>query len=97
MLAVDVPSGLDADTGRAGEGAVRATHTVTMVALKPGLFIGDGPELAGEIEVAPIGIAVPPGRLWLVEDADIASWLPPAPVTRTSGSRRAWSWPGRRA
>ena len=76
VLAVDVPSGLDADTGRAGEGAVRATHTVTMAALKPGLFMGDGPELAGEIEVAPIGIAVPPGRLWLVEDADIASWLP---------------------
>jgi ADP-dependent NAD(P)H-hydrate dehydratase / NAD(P)H-hydrate epimerase len=77
VLAIDVPSGLDADTGLACPGAVRATQTVTMAALKPGLLMGDGPRLAGAIEVAPIGIAVAPGNLWLVEDADIASWLAP--------------------
>jgi len=38
--------------------------------------MGDGPALAGRIEVAPIGIAVAPGKVWLVEDADIAGWLP---------------------
>lgn len=76
VLAIDVPSGLDADTGLACEGAVRATRTVTMAALKPGLLMGDGPELAGEVEVAPIGIEVSPGTLWLVEDSDIAKWLP---------------------
>ncbi|MGO9581241.1 MAG: NAD(P)H-hydrate dehydratase [Acidimicrobiales bacterium] len=76
VVAVDIPSGLDCDTGSACEGAVRATSTVTMAALKPGLLIGQGRELSGRVELAPIGIAVAPGRLWLVEDADIASWLP---------------------
>ena len=76
VLAIDIPSGLDADTGRACMGAVSATETVTMAALKPGLLMGDGPALAGRVEVAPIGIAVAPGKVWLVEDADIAGWLP---------------------
>jgi NAD(P)H-hydrate epimerase len=76
VLAIDIPSGLDADTGLACEGAVSATETVTMAALKPGLLMGDGPALAGKVTVAPIGIAVVPGRAWLVEDSDIASWLP---------------------
>ena len=53
VLAIDVPSGLDADSGAACEGAVRATHTVTMAALKPGLLLGDGPALAGQVELAP--------------------------------------------
>ncbi len=76
VLAVDIPSGLDVDTGVACEGAVRATVTVTMAALKPGLLMGDGPAHAGKVEVAPIGIEVAPGNVWLVEDADIARWLP---------------------
>jgi len=76
VLAIDIPSGLDADTGRACEGAVHATETVTMAALKPGLLMGDGPDLAGRIVVAPIGIAVAAGNLWLVEDSDIRAWLP---------------------
>ena len=48
VLAIDIPSGLDADTGLACEGAVSATETVTMAALKPGLLMGDGPALAGK-------------------------------------------------
>jgi len=76
VLAIDVPSGLDSDTGVACEGAVSATETVTMAALKPGLLMGDGPAHSGKVLVAPIGIAVPPGKIWLVEDGDIASWLP---------------------
>ena len=76
VLAIDVPSGLDSDTGVACEGAVSATETVTMAALKPGLLMGDGPAQSGKVLLAPIGIAVPPGKIWLVEDSDIASWLP---------------------
>jgi NAD(P)H-hydrate epimerase len=79
VLAIDIASGLDCDTGRASNGAVRATVTVTMAALKPGLLMGEGRQLSGRIEVAPIGIAVAPGKLWLVEDADIAGWLPSRP------------------
>lgn len=80
VLAIDIPSGLDCDSGVACAGAVRATDTVTMAALKPGLLMGQGRELAGRIELAPIGIPVPPGRIWLVEDRDIADWLPPRPA-----------------
>jgi len=76
VLAIDVPSGLDSDTGLACEGAVRATETVTMAALKPGLLMGDGPSHCGTVLVEPIGIPVAPGGIWLVEDRDIAAWLP---------------------
>jgi ADP-dependent NAD(P)H-hydrate dehydratase / NAD(P)H-hydrate epimerase len=48
VLAVDVPTGLDADTGHATE-AVRATHTLSLLALKPGLFTARGRDAAGEI------------------------------------------------
>jgi hydroxyethylthiazole kinase-like uncharacterized protein yjeF len=48
VLAVDLPSGLDADTGR-GEAFVRARHTLSLLALKPGLFTGNGRDAAGEV------------------------------------------------
>jgi NAD(P)H-hydrate epimerase len=76
VLAIDIPSGVDCDTGTACAGAVRATTTVTMAALKPGLLMGQGRMLAGEVQLAPIGIAVAPGKLFLLEDPDIADWLP---------------------
>jgi NAD(P)H-hydrate epimerase len=48
VFALDIPSGLDPDEGRALP-AVRAAATVTFLALKKGLFVGEGPEHAGEI------------------------------------------------
>jgi NAD(P)H-hydrate epimerase len=65
VLAVDVPSGLDSDTGMPLGAAVRADCTVTFVGLKTGLFIGDGPEFAGtvffdDLEIAPGEAAGPP-------------------------------------
>ncbi|GAB2919028.1 bifunctional ADP-dependent NAD(P)H-hydrate dehydratase/NAD(P)H-hydrate epimerase [Paraburkholderia jirisanensis] len=58
VLALDVPSGLDSDTGNVIEGgvAVRATHTVTFIGAKPGLFMGEGRDLAGAVIVAPLEI-----------------------------------------
>lgn len=79
VVAVDVPSGLDADSGGAGEGAVRADATVTFGALKPGLLIGEGPELAGEVEVEGIGLDPGRARAHLVEDADVARLLAERP------------------
>lgn len=76
VLAVDVPSGLVADTGRATPGAVRADVTVTFGALKPGLILGRGPELAGAVIVEPIGLEVGTPAQYLVEDGDLG-WLPP--------------------
>jgi ADP-dependent NAD(P)H-hydrate dehydratase / NAD(P)H-hydrate epimerase len=71
VLAVDIPSGLGADLGEATDGATKATSTVTFAALKPGLLLGAGPDLVGSCVVEPIGLAVPPSRLNLVEDLDL--------------------------
>lgn len=56
VVSVDVPSGLDADTGAARGPCVRAAVTVTLGLPKPGLLTGDGPAHAGEVWVADIGV-----------------------------------------
>lgn len=56
VVAVDVPSGLDADTGSAYSPSVRANVTVALGLPKPGLVLGDGPDLAGEVWVVDIGV-----------------------------------------
>ena len=59
VLALDVPSGLDAETGAVigPDGvAVSATHTITFICDKPGLHTGDGVHYAGEVSVATLGI-----------------------------------------
>jgi NAD(P)H-hydrate epimerase len=59
VLAIDIPSGLHADTGRALGAAVRADATITFIGLKQGLFTGFGPDHAGH--VAFDALAVPAG------------------------------------
>lgn len=91
VLAVDIPSGLDGLTGRAGPHVWKAEQTVTFVALKPGLLFGQGPALSGEIEVVDIGISLGmrSGRrtdvgsvdAHQVEESDVARWLPARPVS----------------
>ena len=56
VVAADVPSGLDADAGVAHHPCVRAAVTVTLGLPKPGLLTGDGPNVAGEVWVADIGV-----------------------------------------
>jgi len=56
VVAVDVPSGVDASTGVVAAAAVRASVTVTFHAAKPGLWIAPGKAHAGEVEVIDIGI-----------------------------------------
>jgi NAD(P)H-hydrate epimerase len=56
VVAVDVPSGLSADTGRPLGACVRADRTITFAFMKRGLFIHPGAEYAGEVAVADIGI-----------------------------------------
>jgi NAD(P)H-hydrate epimerase len=85
VLAVDIPSGIDGDTGEACGEPLRADVTVTFAALKPGLLQGDGPLLAGRIEVVDIGLDVDRARLWVVEDADVVRLLPVRP-------REAYKW-----
>ena len=57
VLALDVPSGLDADTGRVPGVALRADATVTFVAAKRGLFTGRAREFIGDAWLAPLGSA----------------------------------------
>lgn len=56
ILAIDAPSGLDADTGRQWGTSIHATHTATFIAAKPGLLTLDGPDCCGEISVFDLGI-----------------------------------------
>ena len=58
VLALDIPSGVHADTGRVLGCAVRATHTITFIALKPGLLTLDGPDHCGDIVVADLDLPV---------------------------------------
>jgi hydroxyethylthiazole kinase-like uncharacterized protein yjeF len=58
ILALDLPSGLDAATGHAYEPAVRASATLTFIALKPGMLTGDGPDVCGTIATETLGLDV---------------------------------------
>lgn len=59
VFALDIPSGLFADTG-AGAPAVRASRTLTFIAAKPGLLTLDGRDCAGQVDIAPLGLHYPP-------------------------------------
>jgi hydroxyethylthiazole kinase-like uncharacterized protein yjeF len=82
VLALDVPSGIDADSGQVHGVAVRATHTVTFIAMKPGLLMLAGPDHAGEVTVADLGLdpaaAVRPGA-WVAAPELFAEALRPRP------------------
>ena len=75
ILALDVPSGIDADTGAIMGCAVRASHTITFIAYKPGLLTLDGPDHCGELKLdtlglAPAGLLEPEGLLLAADILD---------------------------
>jgi ADP-dependent NAD(P)H-hydrate dehydratase / NAD(P)H-hydrate epimerase len=76
VLAVDIPSGVDALTGDIGGDVLAASHTVTFGALKPGLLMPPGSALAGELELADIGLDIGWARANLVQGADVVDWWP---------------------
>lgn len=73
VLALDIPSGLDADTGRVLGVAVKADVTVSFIGLKQGLFTGEGPDCCGEVLCD--DLAVPPS-VWAGQTPS-ARLLPP--------------------
>lgn len=81
VLAVDLPSGVDADTGTVedGERVVRADRTVVLGVLKPGLLVGAGATCSGDLEVVDIGLDLsaldPAGTLVRVDDEAAAAAL----------------------
>ena len=56
VLALDTPSGLESDSGRVLGCAVRASHTITFIALKPGLLTLEGPEHCGALHLATLDL-----------------------------------------
>jgi NAD(P)H-hydrate epimerase len=91
VLALDLPTGLCADRGLVLGAGIRARATVTFGRLKAGFFLGQGPDLCGDLVLADIGLAAaehllpawqPPGAadtgatLRIAEPADVAAWLP---------------------
>ena len=83
-VAIDVPSGLCATSGRILGVAAHVDLVVTMAAAKPGLWLGAGPSLWRELVVVDIGVP----RRWLagatptiqlLDDAEVAAMLPPRP------------------
>ena len=58
ILAVDIPTGVNADNGAVSEHAVRSDHTVTMALVKTGLLLYPGREYCGDIELADISMPV---------------------------------------
>ena len=81
VVGVDVPSGLDADTGRVEGACVKATLTVTFALPKFGLLVYPGAEYVGELVVADIGMprqvmAADDVLVGATEATDVARWLP---------------------
>lgn len=56
-VAIDIPTGIDADSGETGEISFKTEHTLTFVARKPSMVLPDAAEKFGTIEVLPIGIS----------------------------------------
>ncbi len=71
-VAIDIPSGINADSGEADEHAFRAHFTIATGLAKPGCFVGNGADLAGDVHIADIGL--PP------------EWSHPLPLQRTTAS-----------
>jgi hydroxyethylthiazole kinase-like uncharacterized protein yjeF len=80
VVAVDLPSGVDADTGEVNGAAVRAEATVTFGAYKPGLLIDPAREYAGAVRLIDIGLDphLPQdgARVEALQHADVARLLP---------------------
>jgi hydroxyethylthiazole kinase-like uncharacterized protein yjeF len=80
-VAVDLPSGVDADTGAAGDGPGEAVHadvTVTFGALKPGVVVGLGRQHSGAVRLVDVGLGpvLGPTATHVLEEADVRAVLP---------------------
>ena len=90
VLALDLPTGLDADSGAVLGSAVRARVTLSFVALKGGLFLGAAPDYCGLRECAELGVPravfeLEPPILERLQPAQLAHWLPPRARTAHKG------------
>jgi hydroxyethylthiazole kinase-like uncharacterized protein yjeF len=82
ILALDIPSGLNADTGVAYQPTIRAHATATFIALKPGLLTADGPDYCGRVALHALGIDATAGAPGRRLDWQTLSTQVPAPLRR---------------
>ncbi|TAE32655.1 MAG: NAD(P)H-hydrate dehydratase [Candidatus Kapaibacterium sp.] len=79
-IAIDVPTGLNALTGKAHKYCFQADCTITMAALKTGLLLNDGRRVCGELTIVPIGIPeayiANTAQIHALELSDIRTFLP---------------------
>lgn len=87
VVAVDVPSGVDADTGEVAGEALRADVTVCFGTYKPGLLIDPGASYAGVVQLVGIGLDLPPAEVAAPQHAEVAALLP-APGAESDKYRR---------
>ena len=88
-MAIDIPSGLDADTGKVLGRAFEATHTLTFIALKPGLLTLDGPDHVGTLIVRNLDLDVQaqlPADGHLIRPAMFREYLKPRRQNTHKGS-----------
>ena len=86
VLALDVPSGLDGDTGRVLGVAVRATHTLSFIGGKPGLYTLDGPDHCGHVSVIDLGLRLEKSSGALLSIDDFRECLAPRKRNSHKGS-----------
>lgn len=88
-VAVDVPSGVDPDTGAVAGAAVRADVTVSFGTLKAGLVVSPGAGYAGIVECVDIGLdaELPTARMGLLDGVDVGRHLPHPPAEADKYSR----------
>ncbi|MFJ9693542.1 NAD(P)H-hydrate dehydratase [Kitasatospora sp. NPDC101183] len=89
VVAVDLPSGVDADTGEAPGAVLRADVTVCFGTYKPGLLVDPGASYAGAVQLVDIGLTLPHAELTALQHADVAALLPlPLPGAESDKYRR---------
>jgi hydroxyethylthiazole kinase-like uncharacterized protein yjeF len=86
ILAVDIPSGLCANTGRVLGRAVTASRTLTFIAAKPGLHTLDGPDHCGTVQVDDLNLAIPAPEGQLVSPESFRPQLRPRRRNSHKGS-----------
>ncbi|MFI2607042.1 NAD(P)H-hydrate dehydratase [Kitasatospora sp. NPDC018619] len=87
VVAVDLPSGVDADTGEVPGVALRADVTVCFGTYKPGLLVDPGASYAGAVQLVGLGLELPRPRVTALQHADVAALLP-VPDTESDKYRR---------
>ncbi|GAA2130333.1 bifunctional ADP-dependent NAD(P)H-hydrate dehydratase/NAD(P)H-hydrate epimerase [Kitasatospora kazusensis] len=87
VVAVDVPSGVDPDTGEVPGVALRADVTVAFGTYKPGLLVDPGASYAGVVHLVDIGLTLPEPAVQAWQHADLAALLP-APSAESDKYRR---------